>query len=174
MAKKSSTEKVETPTPETNEKEVSQQETNLESSEQTNPTPEAEAQAEVDKETQQPTPTETPAKPKPLTMTALKAEVDELRQIVQALTTQMADVQSLLALKRKPTNNAKVQIKDKLTGKTYKSKNNCYQSLLKAGELKDLVEKGIFGDNPEKNNFGWFALQRQFPDRFEEVKSDEA
>jgi hypothetical protein len=117
-----------------------------------------------------PTSPELPLKPKPLTMVNLKAEIDELHQAVQTLITQVADVQALLALKRKPTDNSKVQIKDKLTGKTYKSKNNAYQSLLKSGELKDLVDKGVFGNIPEKNNFGWFALQRSFPDRFEEVQ----
>ena len=49
------------------------------------------------------------------------------------------------------------------------TKNNCYQSLLKAGELKDLVDKGAFGTDPAKNNFGWFALNRAYPDRFVEV-----
>jgi hypothetical protein len=41
--------------------------------------------------------------------------------------------------------------------------------MLKAGELKDLVAKGIFGDVPEKNTFGVYALFRAYPDRFEEV-----
>jgi hypothetical protein len=43
-----------------------------------------------------PVTTETPAlppKPKPLTMANLKLEVDELRTLIQTLTTQMADVQ---------------------------------------------------------------------------------
>jgi hypothetical protein len=103
-------------------------------------------------------------------MVSLKAEIDELRQTIQALVTQMVDIQTL---KRKPTNNSKIQIRDKQTGKIYKSKNNVYQTMLRAGELKELVAKGIFGDIPEKNNFGWFALQRQFPDRFEEVHEQE-
>jgi hypothetical protein len=110
-----------------------------------------------------------PPKPKPLTMANLKTEVDELRTLIQTLTTQMADVQSQLSLKRKPTVNNKVQIKDTVTGKIYKSKNNVYQTMLKAGELKDLVEKGIFGAVPEKNTFGVYALFRAYPDRFEEV-----
>ena len=54
--------------------------------------------------------------------------------------------------------NGKVQIRDKQTGTIYPSKNNAYQTLLKSGELKDLVDKGIFGDIPEKNTFGWYAL----------------
>jgi hypothetical protein len=85
----------------------------------------------------------------------------------------MADVQSQLALKRKPTANNKIQIRDKPTGKIYKSKNSVYQTMLKAGELKDLVEKGIFGDIPEKNTFGVNALFRAWPDRFEEVHNQE-
>lgn len=52
----------------------------------------------------------------------------------------------------------------------YPSKNNAYQTLLKSGELKDLVDKGVFGETPEKNTFGWYVLEREWPDRFEEVK----
>ena len=117
--------------------------------------------------------TQSPTKPKPLTMASLKAETDDLRSLIQTLTTQMADVQSQLALKRKPTANNKVQIRDKQTGKIYKSKNSVYQTMLKAGELKDLVEKGIFGDVPEKNTFGVYALFRAYPDRFEEIHEQE-
>ena len=116
-----------------------------------------------------PTKTEPPPKPKPLTMASLKAEVDELHTLIQTLTTQMADVQSQLLLKRKPTNNGKVQIRDKQTGALYKSKNSVYQTMLKTGELRELVEKGIFGAVPEKNTFGVYALFRAYPDRFEEV-----
>ena len=129
------------------------------------PTPETKAEP--------PTTTEPPSKPKPLTMASLKSELDELRTLVQTLTTQMTDVQSQLLLRRKPTNNGKVQIRDKQTGKIYKSKNNVYQTMLKAGELKDLVDKGIFGDVPEKNTFGVYALFRAYPDRFEEVHEQE-
>ena len=113
------------------------------------------------------------AKPKPLTMSSLKSELDELRTLIQTLTTQMTDVQSQLALKRKPTANGRVQIRDKQTGKIYKSKNNVYQTMLKAGELKELVDKKIFGDVPEKNTFGVYALFRAYPDRFEEVREPE-
>jgi hypothetical protein len=80
-----------------------------------------------------------PPKPKPLTIASLKAETDELRTLIQSLSAQMADVQSQLLLRRKPTANNKVQIRDKQTGKIYKSKNNVYQTMLKAGELKDLA-----------------------------------
>jgi hypothetical protein len=108
-------------------------------------------------------------------MVNLKVEVDELRALIQTLTTQMAEVQSQPARKRSPTanGNGKVQIKDTVTGKIYKSKNNVYQTMLKAGELKDLVEKGIFGAVPEKNTFGVYALFRAYPDRFEEVHDQE-
>ena len=106
-------------------------------------------------------------------MASLKAEVDELHSLIQTLTTQMTDVQSQLTLKRKPTNSSRIRIRDKQTGKIYKSKNNVYQTMLKAGELKDLVEKGIFGDIPEKNTFGVNALFRAWPDRFEEVHNQE-
>ena len=127
------------------------------------PTPTPETKVE-------PPPTlEPPPKIKPLTMICLKAEINELRALIQALTTQMADVKSLLALKRKPTANGKVQIRDKQTGKIFKSKNSVYQTMLKAGELKELVDKGIFGPIPEKNTFGVYALFRAYPDRFEEV-----
>jgi hypothetical protein len=113
------------------------------------------------------------SKPKPLTMASLKVEVDELHKHVLDLTMQMADIKIQLASKRKATANNKVQIRDKHTGKIYKSKNNVYQSMLKAGDLKDLVEKGIFGEIPEKNTFGVYALFRAWPDRFEEVRETE-
>jgi hypothetical protein len=116
---------------------------------------------------------EPPSKPKPPTTASLKLELDELRTLTQTLTTQMTDVQSQLALKRKPTANGKVQIRDKQTGKIYKSKNSVYQTMLKAGELKDLVDKKIFGDVPEKNTFGVYALFRAYPDRLEEVPEQE-
>jgi hypothetical protein len=106
-------------------------------------------------------------------MAILKVEIDKLWARLQEYSTQMTDVQSQLLLKRKPTNNSKCQIRDKVTGKLYKSKNNVYQSMLKAGELKDLVDKGIFGAIPEKNTFGVYALFRAYPDRFEEVHQQE-
>jgi hypothetical protein len=82
----------------------------------------------------------------------------------------IVELQQAIARKRKPVaSNGKIAIKDKQTGTVYQSKNNAYQSLLKSGELKELVEKGIFGPVPEKNTFGWYALVRELPDRFEEV-----
>jgi hypothetical protein len=128
------------------------------------PTPVPETKAEP------PATTPPSTKPKPLTMSSLKSELDELRTLIQTLTTQMADVQSQLTLKRKPTSNGKVQIRDRQTGKIYKSKNSVYQTMLKAGELDKLVEAGTFGPNPAKNTFGVYALFRALgPDRFEEV-----
>lgn len=111
-----------------------------------------------------------PEIPKSLNMAYLYSELQAVKQIVQEYGQQIAGIQEALARKRKPVANGKIQIKDKKTGKVYPSKNNCYQSLLKGGELKELVDKGVFGDNPEKNTFGWYALVRECPDRFEEVK----
>ena len=132
------------------------------------PTPIPETKIEPSPTSQPPT-----SKPSPLTMAILKVEIDKLWARLQEYSTQMTDVQSQLLLKRKPTNNSKCQIRDKVTGKLYKSKNNVYQSMLKAGELKDLVDKGIFGAIPEKNTFGVYALFRAYPDRFEEVHQQE-
>jgi hypothetical protein len=117
-----------------------------------------------------------PSSPKPeanksLALSRFQSELEILKQTVQHHEQLIADLQGMIALKRKPASNSKVQIKDKATGKVYPSKNNCYQLLLKSGELKELVDKGTFGPNPEKNNFGWFALVRAWPDRFEEVKA---
>lgn len=107
-----------------------------------------------------------------LSLSDMHNELLLLKQAVFDHSQQITELQAKLARKRAAMPNGKVQIKDKLTGKVYPSKNNTYQSMLKAGELKELVEKGIFGPEPEKNNFGWFALVRAWPDRFEEVKAD--
>lgn len=112
-------------------------------------------------------------KPKVLNLSIVQKEIEALKQVVQEHSEMMAELQEALARKRKPTANGRIEIKDKQTGKVYPSKNNCYQSLLKSGDLKDLVSKGIFGAEPEKNNFGWFALVRAWPDRFEEVKAEQ-
>jgi len=103
----------------------------------------------------------------------IKLMLDALTATVLDHTRQIAELQETLARKRKPVPNGKVQIRDKKTGTVYPSKNNCYQSLLKSGELKDLVDKGGFGDIPAKNTFGWYSLVREWPDRFEEVKPAE-
>lgn len=109
----------------------------------------------------------------PPTLLDLQRNIEVLWQTIQEHGQQITDLQEAVARKRKPTYNGKVQIRDKETGKLYPSKNNCYQSMLKAGELKELVDKGIFGPDPAKNNFGVYALFRSWPDRFEEVKPEE-
>lgn len=105
-----------------------------------------------------------PEAPKSLNMVYLYSELQAVKQIIQEHGQQIADIQEVLARKRKPVANGKIQIKDKKTSKIYPSKNNCYQSLLKSGELKDLVDKGVFGPTPEKNTFGWYMLVREIPD----------
>jgi len=113
---------------------------------------------------------EPPAKPKPLTLVSLKTEVDALNKCIQEMHLKLEDFEALVALKRKPTPNGRVQIRDKQTGKIYKSKNSVYQTMLKAGELDKLVEAGTFGPNPAKNTFGVYQLFRVLgPDRFEEI-----
>ena len=116
---------------------------------------------------------EEPATPAP-TLENLFEELQSLKQLAEEHTNLIAQLQETLARKRKPpASNGKVQILDKQTGEIYPSKNNAYQTLLKSGELKDLVDKGVFGDIPAKNTFGWYALVRELPDRFEEVKPTE-
>jgi len=100
--------------------------------------------------------------------------IESIYQELQSLKLTVAELQEALARKRKPVaSNGKVQILDKITGEIYRSKNNAYQTLLKSGELKELIDKGVFGDIPKKNTFGWYALVRELPDRFEEVQSAE-
>lgn len=137
---------------------------------------EAQPETTIEATTEAPTahehPQELKPKPKPLTMISLRAEIDELRSFLQAQSQLIADLMNGRVLKRKPVANSRVMIKDTQTGKTYPSKNNTYKSLLKAGELKDLVDQGILGDTPDKNSFGWYAINRYFKSRFVEVKSD--
>jgi hypothetical protein len=129
----------------------------------TNPEPEQITEPEPIKEPE-PAPL-----PKP-TLVGLQQEILTLKQLVMEHSGMIVHLQESLAKKRKPVqSNGKIQIRDKQTGQVYPSKNNCYQSLLKAGELKSLVDKGLFGDIPEKNTFGWYVLVREWPDRFEEV-----
>jgi hypothetical protein len=112
-------------------------------------------------------------KPKPLTLASLNQEIQSLKQQISHQANLINQLQETLARKRKPVaSNGKVQIRDKQTGVVYPSKNNAYQSLLKSGALKELVDKGLFGDVPEKNTFGWYTLVREWPDRFEEVPSE--
>jgi len=109
----------------------------------------------------------------PLTLEGIQKELNSLKELVLNHAQQITSMQDALTRKRKPTSNGKIQILDKQTGEVYPSKNSAYQTLLKAGELKELVDKGIFGSDPEKNTFGWYALVRAWPDRFEEKKAEE-
>jgi len=109
----------------------------------------------------------------PLTLETIQTELNTLRDLVFELASQMTALQNTPVRKRKAVPNGKIQILDKQTGEVYPSKNSAYQTLLKAGELKELVDKGIFGSDPEKNTFGWYALVRAWPDRFEEKKAEE-
>jgi len=99
----------------------------------------------------------------PITLESLQQEIETIKLVIIQL-------QETLSRKRRPpaTNN-KIQILDKQTNTLYPSKNNAYQTLLKSGELQILVDKGIFGDIPQKNTFGWYVLAREWPERFEEV-----
>ena len=110
----------------------------------------------------------------PLTLEAIQKQLNDLKELVSNHAQQITSLQDSLARKRKPTPNGKIQILDKLTGEVYPSKNQAYQTLLKSGELKELVDQGIFGSDPEKNTFGWYALVRAWPDRFEEKKVEDA
>ena len=109
-----------------------------------------------------------------MTLAEAQQQIEFLSATLAEHSEEIAALQGAIARKRKaPKSNGKVEILDKKTGAIYPSKNNCYQSLLKAGDLKELVDKGVFGDDPAKNNFGWFALQRSWPERFEERKQEE-
>jgi hypothetical protein len=105
-----------------------------------------------------------------VTLSDLYAVLVELRALVHDQHEMLLTFQSAPVKRRAPMlpNGGKVQIMDKLTGETFPSKNGAYQSLLKQGALKELVKKGIFGAEPAKNSFGWYALKRAWPDRFEE------
>jgi len=111
-----------------------------------------------------------PEAPKPMTLADMQKVVEALSKTVVEHSEKILTLEELLARKRKAVPNGRVEIKDTKTGKVYPSKNNTYQSLLKSGDLEELVAKGIFGSDPAKNNFGWFALQRAWPDRFTEIK----
>ena len=119
-------------------------------------------------------PAQAPVKPKPLTMTSHHAEIEEVRKIVEGQATLIKQLLEAPVRQRKPpTSNGKVQIRDTKTEKIYPSKNNVYQSLLKAGELDDLVKQGVFCSDPAKNSFGCYNLFRAWPNRFEEVHEQE-
>ena len=119
-------------------------------------------------------PAPAPVKAKPLTMTSLHAEIEELRKIVEGQATLIKQLLEAPIRQRKPpTSNGKVSILDTKTGKSYPSKNNVYQSLLKAGELDDLVKQGVFGSDPSHNSFGCYNLFRFYKDRFIERTPEE-
>jgi len=119
-------------------------------------------------------PAPAPVKPKPLTMTSLHTDLEALRQVVDQQSIFIKQLLEAPVKQRKPPlSNGKVQIKDTKTGTIYPSKNNVYQSLLKAGELDDLVKQGVFGSDPAKNSFGCYNLFRAYPDRFVNVKPEE-
>ena len=130
-------------------------------------TPPAEVQPQPEPEAPQPQPEVVEPK-----LSDIKLILDALTATVLDHTRQIAELQEALARKRKPVPNGKVQIKDKQTGTVYPSKNNAYQTLLKSGDLKELVDKGLFGDIPKKNTFGWYVLVREWPERFEEVREE--
>ena len=100
---------------------------------------------------------------------SLQDQWDLLRQQILEHGERIAHLETIR--RRKAVPNGKVKILDKMTGEVYHSKNGAYQTLLKAGELKELVDKGLFGSDPVKNTFGWYALVRAWPERFEEVKA---
>jgi len=96
-----------------------------------------------------------PAAKQTLTLNSLKIVLQFLKKLVEAHSHALSELQEAVSRKRRsPNTNGKVQIRDKQTGKIYPSNNNCHRTLLRSGELKDLVTKGVFGDVPEKNNFG--------------------
>jgi hypothetical protein len=114
--------------------------------------------------------TPAPVKPKPLTLASLSGELSALKQVVDQQSLQIKQLMETPARQRKPpTSNGKVQIKDTKTNVLYPSKNNVYQTLLKSGELDDLVKQGVFGSDPAHNSFGCYNLFRFYKDRFIEI-----
>lgn len=127
--------------------------------------------------TSEPTPTpavETPAsKPKPLTLSSLHAELIELQQKFSEQSALIAQLLEGPVRQRKPvTSNDRKQVKDTVTGVIYKSQNAAYKALLVSGELKELIAKGVFGPNPEKNGWGCYQMFRSMPGRFEEIHAE--
>lgn len=93
-----------------------------------------------------------------------------IKQLVLEHSDIIIDLQQNIARKRKPVAlNGKVQIRDKQTNIVYPSKNNDYQSLLKSGALKELVDKGVFGEDHMHNTFGLYTLVHEGSGGFEEV-----
>jgi hypothetical protein len=114
--------------------------------------------------------------PAPLTLESLQKAIQLLRQDLDTHTIKLEEILVLVSKRRKPAanGNGKVQILDTKTQITYKSKNNAYQTLLRNDELTDLISQGVFGADPKKNSFGWYALNRAFPGRFVEVPTVQA
>ena len=116
-----------------------------------------------------------PAKPKPLTLISLHGELEELRKIIDGQAIIIKQLMETPTRQRKPpVSNGKVEILDSLTLRKFPSKNATYQTLLKAGELDDLVKQGVFGSDPSHNSFGCYNLFRAYPGRFVEVKPSNA
>lgn len=106
----------------------------------------------------------------PLTLLKIVEAIGTLRLELSELSSALTTIREEISRKRKAIPNGKVQIKDTTTGTVYPSKNGTFKALLNSGQLKDLVDQGIFGPDPAKNTFGWYALNRAFPGRFVEVK----
>jgi len=117
----------------------------------------------------EPVPTQPAVEPEPFD---IQKEILFMKAVILDLLAEVAELVASQRPLRRSTANGKIQIKDKVTGKIYQSKNSTYKSLLKAGELTELVDQGIFGPTPEKNTFGWYALVKAMPDRFEEIKPE--
>ncbi len=101
---------------------------------------------------------------------SLKFEVNHLQRRIGEIELTIPVIKSgIFTREEKRPKKRKVQVRDRVTGTLYPSKNNCYQTLLKEGQLQELVTQGIFGAEPEKNSFGAFALFRALPDRFEVI-----
>jgi hypothetical protein len=141
----------------------------------TKPTKQSEPTVQVAKPDEKPLPAPEPipeqpaVKPEPFDV---QKEILFMKAVILDLLAEVAELVAAQRPLRRPTANGKIQIKDKQTGKIYQSKNSTYKSLLKAGELKELVDQGIFGPTPERNTFGWYALVKVLPDRFEEIKPE--
>jgi hypothetical protein len=100
----------------------------------------------------------------------LLVEVENIKSRMTTFELQLADVKEHhVDARGEMAKRPRTQIKDNTTGRVFKSKNATYQTLLREGALKELVEVGLFGDDSKGNNFGWFALNRALPGRFEEV-----
>jgi len=55
---------------------------------------------------------------------------------------------------------------DTKTGREFMALNQCYLTLLREGELEEMLRAGKLADNPEEDRFGWFKMRRFYPGRF--------